>query len=90
MRLPTLGELAIQVSVLQDEVKDLRELVDGHEPWSHRVQLHELRDRATGEDLLAAALRELRNVRSTKLRDRVTWALACTAIIVSLLHPHLH
>jgi len=84
----SLAELERRVNALTQEVDELRELVDGQESWSHRKRLHKVEDTLAGEKLLAAALKELRSVRNTKVRDRVTWALACTAIVVSLLHPH--
>jgi hypothetical protein len=90
MAQPTLGELERRVNALGEEVDELRELVDGQESWSHRKRLHVIENKLGAEELVAAALKELRGVRSARVRADATLVLAGVAILVSVFHPHLH
>lgn len=86
---PTPWELDRRMSAMEAGHRELRELVDGQESWSHRRRLHAIENRLAGEDLLATALNELRTVRAARLRADVTLLLAAVAIVVSIFHPHI-
>lgn len=77
---PGLGELGRRVAELRADLEELRELVDGQEPWSHRKQLHALRDEQAGEVLLRQALEELRAARRGKWAAIREWASVTVAI----------
>jgi hypothetical protein len=78
------------MSALEHDVEELRELVDGQEPWSHRKRLHALDADKRGAELVAQALtdfRELRTARSTRIREWGAFALALAAIALSASGP---
>jgi hypothetical protein len=47
------------MNALEHEVDELRELVDGQEPWSHRRRLHTLEGDKRAAELVRQALDEL-------------------------------
>lgn len=86
---PSLYDLERRMNALEVEQRELRELVDGQESWSHRKRLHLIEDTLHGERLIATALKELKGVRSARARADLTLVLAAIAIVVTVLHPHL-
>lgn len=83
----SLGELGRRMSVLEREHEELRELVDGHESWSHRNRLHKLDNFVDADRLLQQALSELRSVRRGKwalMREWVAVLVAAAAVAVAV------
>ena len=79
------------MSVLEHDHDELRELVDGQEPWSHRKRLHALEDDKRAAELVAAALErfgDLRTAKATRIREWGSFAMAAVALIVALLFGH--
>jgi len=75
-----------RVSTLEKRVDDLDELVDGHEPWSHRTKLHNLKDNQDAVRVAAEALKVYRNERlgwRSQIREWGAFALAAVAIMLS-------
>lgn len=93
---PTLWELDRRVTELAKEMVDLRELVDGHEPWTHRMRLHAIEDNSRAAELAAQALDAFRSaerrVQTSRWRTARDWiavaaAVAAVAVaVVALLH----
>lgn len=84
---PTLEGLDYRVSALEREAVELRELVDGQEVWSHRKRLHALEDDQHAARLVAAALKEFRDLRSsrwTRVREWGSFAIAVAAVIAAV------
>lgn len=78
-----------RMTVLEREVVDLRELVDGQESWSHRKRLHALENDQSAAELVAKALRDFRDLRTarwTRVREWGGFAVALAAVLVALLH----
>jgi len=76
-----------RVRALERETEELRELVDGQEPWSHRKRLHVLETERTGVTMAARALdayQKTRDSRMTQLREWGGFALALAAIAVAV------
>jgi hypothetical protein len=87
------GRPRTSYEALEERVSALEELVDGHEPWSHRVRLHALEDAQAAAELLKEATAALRDARKTEQRWRWSqvrewggFALAAAAIALST-HP---
>lgn len=85
---PSLGELGHRMNVLEREVANLRELVDGQESWSHRKQLHKLNNAKDSEKLVREALdafRQAQHGRWAQVRAWASFAVAVAAIILAIL-----
>jgi len=77
-----------RVRALERETEELRELVDGQQPWSHRKRIHALENTDRGVAFARQALtayREARDNRMTQLREWGGFALALAAIAVAVL-----
>lgn len=86
---PTLATLDVRMSALEQEVGELRELVDGQEAWSHRKRLHKLEGDDNAARLVATALREWRDLRTsrwTRAREWGAFAVAVAAVVVAFVH----
>jgi hypothetical protein len=84
---PGLGELGVRVTVVEAELGELRELVDGQESWSHRKRLHALEDNDRAAKIVREALDELRKARrgrGAQIREWGGFILATVALVVSL------
>lgn len=73
------------MNALEHDLEELRELVDGQEPWSHRKRLHKLEDEQYAAELVERALRALRTTRGRQVREWGSFVLAVAAIIVAVL-----
>lgn len=85
----SLAALEVRVTALELEAREMRELVDGQEKWSHRKRLHELENDDRAAKLMAQALKEFRELRSsrwTKVREWGGFAIAVAAVIFAALH----
>lgn len=85
--------LEYRVSALEHEIRDLRELVDGQESWTHRKRLHALENDHRARAQAAEALRiytEARNKRSSHIRDWGAFVLGASSTIAVLLSHFLH
>lgn len=75
------------MTVLEHDVDELRDLVDGpYHPRSHRNRLHALENDHDARDFAAQALkefRELRGARATRIREWGAFLLALGAIALS-------
>jgi type VI protein secretion system component VasF len=85
---PTLGELGRRLNVLEREVDELRELVDGQEAWSHRKRLHDLENERDAAKLVSQALdafRKAQHGRWAQARQWASFVLAVAAVVVAIL-----
>lgn len=76
-----------RVSVLTQQVANLDELVDGQAEWSHRQQLHLLRNALTATAIAAETTAKVaadRDKRSTRIREWGGFVLAAAAIAIAL------
>jgi len=83
---PSLNEVAARLRRLEEDVKALDELVEGQQPWSHRVRLHEIENDDRGVTIAAEALRAYRNQRNsvyTRVREWGAFVLAAAAIALA-------
>lgn len=79
--------LTARVRVVEERVQTLKGIVEGHEPWSHRTRLHKLESESQAARLASEALVAYRSERDrfgVRLREWGSFALAATAILVSL------
>lgn len=85
----SLGTLGVRVTALEQEARELRVLVDGQESWSHRKRLHTLENDRSATELVAQALSEFRDLRSsrwTRAREWGAFTLAAASIVFAWLH----
>lgn len=88
-----LDRLDERVSTLERSFVRLRELVDGQESWSHRKQLHDLRNAVAGEQAVTdtaekiraalAADHVARDRRAVRLREWGSFAVAIAAVLIA-------
>lgn len=85
----TLGTLDLRMTAVETELGELRELVDGQEAWSHRKRLHKLEAEDNAARMVARALKEFRDLRTsrwTRVREWGAFAVAMAAVVVAFLH----
>lgn len=82
-----MADLEGRVKALEEGLRELNVLVDGHESWSHRSRIAAIeRDKSSrelAERALGAYKRE-RDRRGVRLREWGGFALALTAIVITL------
>lgn len=85
MATDSLDTLGLRVTALEVESREIRELVDGQEEWSHRKRLHRLENDDRATKMMAQALKEFRDLRSsrwTRVREWGSFAVAVAAVVV--------
>jgi hypothetical protein len=84
--------IEVRVSALEEDVSQLRDLVDGQEPWSHRKRLHKLEDDEHAATLVQQAIDTLRSAQSVRRRsrwDRIReWGVFAVAVAAVLISTH--
>jgi hypothetical protein len=89
-RRPSASELLdFRLSALEQGHRELRMLVEGQEPWSHRRRLHALENNDRAAVLAAKALEahhNARNNRTTRVREWGGFALAAAALVLAYFH----
>ncbi len=75
------------MTVLEHTVEELRELVDGHEPWTHRSRLHELENDRTAAELAGKVLERANRRASDKFR---WWGMFVIAVLTVVLDHVKH
>jgi t-SNARE complex subunit (syntaxin) len=88
MREPSLAELERRMTAIAGEVKELRELVDGHEEWSHRSRLHAIRQELDAADLLGQAQHLFASASASRWQRWREWGLFLIAIAAVVLSHH--
>jgi type VI protein secretion system component VasF len=76
------------MSALEHDVEELRELVDGQEPWSHRKRLHALENERDAAKLVREALdlfRKAQHGRWAQVRAWASFTVAVVAIVIAIL-----
>jgi hypothetical protein len=87
---PGLDGLGVRMTIVEAELGELRELVDGQESWSHRKRLHELENENHAAELVRQALDELRKARRgrwAQIREWSAWIVAAAALLIRA-HGH--
>ena len=79
----SLNGILERVKALEAAVRELDQLVEGQEPWSHRSRLHQIEADDRGVTIAAEALRAYRDQRDslyTRVREWGAFVLAAAAI----------
>lgn len=69
------------MNTLEQDLTELRALVDGQQPWSVRKRLHAIESERHAAELL---LRELRR-RSNRFREWGSFVIAIAALVIAIL-----
>jgi t-SNARE complex subunit (syntaxin) len=85
---PTLGELGRRMNALEQELGELRELVDGQEAWSHRKRLHAVEGKIATTEMLQEALEALRAARYGRLALIAQWGSLVVAVVALAIVLH--
>jgi hypothetical protein len=76
------------VNAVEEELGELRELVDGRESWTHRERLQRIETERDASKLVRQALDELREVRTSRSNQWREWGsfvISLAAITVAIL-----
>ncbi|HEY2936738.1 MAG TPA: hypothetical protein VGJ25_09060 [Gaiellaceae bacterium] len=74
------------MSTLETKLRELDELVDGQETWSHRKRLHELENTDRGVELAKQVLERARNERDRRFGSLREWGILAVAVAAILVN----